>query len=83
MPAITTLPMMPKAIGGTRWKRSQRMGYLCLSLVVAHLVVLGLKGWLTPQHWPIGLPPISLLAAVAAAVPLVVRLQQLAGRQST
>ena len=49
MPAIATLPMMPKAIGGVRWKRGQRMGYLCLSLVVAHMVVFGLKGWLAPE----------------------------------
>jgi DMSO/TMAO reductase YedYZ heme-binding membrane subunit len=73
MPAITTLPMMPKAIGGFRWKRSQRMGYLCLGLVVTHLVALGWKGWLTPTAWPGGLPPISLWAAVAAAVPLMVK----------
>jgi len=73
LPAITTLPMMPKALGSVRWKRSQRMGYLCLSLVVAHVVVLGLRGWLSPQTWPWMLPPISLVAAVAAAVPLVVR----------
>jgi DMSO/TMAO reductase YedYZ heme-binding membrane subunit len=72
-PAITTLPMMPKAIGGKRWKRSQRVGYLALILVVAHLVVLGLKGWLAPRGWPAGLPPISLLALVAALVPLVIK----------
>jgi DMSO/TMAO reductase YedYZ heme-binding membrane subunit len=82
MPAITTLPMMPKAIGGIRWKRSQRMGYLCLSLVVAHLVILGLKGWLAPQHWPIGLPSISLLAAIAASVPLLAKLQQVFGSRT-
>jgi DMSO/TMAO reductase YedYZ heme-binding membrane subunit len=81
IPAITTLPMMPKAIGGMRWKRSQRMGYLCLGLVVAHMVVFGLKGWLTPQKWPWGLPPISLLAVTAAAVPLVVKLWQLLVRR--
>ena len=73
LPAITTLPMMPKALGGLRWKRSQRMGYACLSLVVVHVVVLGLRGWLSPQTWPWLLPPISLVAAVAAAVPLFVR----------
>jgi DMSO/TMAO reductase YedYZ heme-binding membrane subunit len=72
-PAITTLPMMPKAIGGWRWKRSQRTGYLALLLVVVHLVVLGLEGWLAPKGWHGGLPPISLLAAVAALVPLVVK----------
>jgi len=74
IPAITTLPMMPKAIGGIRWKRSQRMGYLCLGLVFAHVVVFGVNGWLTPSDWPLGLPPITLWAAVAAAIPLVVKL---------
>ena len=72
-PAITTLPMMPKAIGGKRWKRAQRMGYVSLVFVVAHLVTLGLKGWLAPSHWPAGIPPISLVAVVAALVPIAVR----------
>ena len=72
-PAVTTLPMMPKAIGGLRWKRSQHAGYLALALVVVHLVVLGYKGWLEPAGWNGGLPPISLLAVVAAALPLVVK----------
>ncbi len=72
-PAITTLPMMPKALGGQRWKRSQRLGYATLILVVAHLVVLGLKGWLAPKSWQGGLPPISLLAVLVALVPLLVK----------
>lgn len=82
MPAITTLPMMPKAIGGIRWKRGQRMGYLCLGLVVAHMVAFGLKGWLAPEKWPWGLPPISLLAVTAAAVPLFAKVWQLLHRRS-
>ena len=72
-PAVTTLPMMPKAIGGQRWKRSQRAGYVALTLVVAHLVVLGVKGWLAPQGWHGGIPPVSLVAVVAALVPLLVK----------
>jgi DMSO/TMAO reductase YedYZ heme-binding membrane subunit len=72
-PAVTTLPMMPKALGGQRWKRTQRLGYLALILVVVHLVVLGLKGWLAPRGWTAGLPPISLLAVVAALIPLVIK----------
>jgi len=72
-PAVTTLPMMPKALGGWRWKRSQRAGYVALSLVLVHLVVLGWKGWLAPEGWHGGLPPISLLAAVVALVPLLVK----------
>ena len=72
-PAITTLPMMPKALGGKRWKRNQRLGYVALILVVGHLVVLGLEGWLAPADWNGGLPPISLVAVLAALVPLLVK----------
>jgi DMSO/TMAO reductase YedYZ heme-binding membrane subunit len=72
-PALTTLPMMPKALGGWRWKRSQRAGYVALALVVAHLVAMGVKGWLAPQGWQWGIPPVSLVAVVAAIVPLLVK----------
>ena len=72
-PALTTLPMMPKAIGGMRWKRNQRVGYMALALVLVHLVFLGVKGWLNPSGWLGGLPPISLLAAVAALIPILVK----------
>ena len=82
-PAVTTLPMMPKALGGWRWKRSQRAGYVALSLVLVHLVVLGLKGWLAPQGWHGGLPPISLVAAVAALVPLLVKRKRVRDKQKS
>ena len=59
--------MMPKALGDWRWKRSQRVGYLALILVVVHLVALRLMGWLAPRGWTAGLPPISLIAALKAA----------------
>jgi DMSO/TMAO reductase YedYZ heme-binding membrane subunit len=73
-PAITTLPMMPKAIGGKRWKRNQRFGYVALALVAIHLIDLGLGGWLKPGTWQWGIPPISLVAVVAALLPVVVKL---------
>ncbi len=79
-PAITTLPMMPKALGGKRWKRSQRLGYLALILVVVHLVALGLEGWLAPSGWNGGLPPISLVAVLAALVPLLVKGKRVRGQ---
>ena len=72
-PAVTSLPMMPKAIGGVRWKRGQRGGYVALALVVVHLVVLGIKGWLAPAGWHGGIPPVSLVAVVVALVPLLVK----------
>lgn len=74
-PAITTLPMMPKAIGGWRWRRGQRVGYLSLAFVVVHLVALGWKGWLVPGKWQWWIPPISLVAVMAALVPLVVKIR--------
>jgi DMSO/TMAO reductase YedYZ heme-binding membrane subunit len=80
-PAITTLPMMPKALGGQRWKRAQRMGYVSLLLVAVHLLVLGLKGWLEPQAWPAWLPSISLIAFVAAVIPLIVKRNLIYERQ--
>ena len=72
-PVVTTLPMMPKAIGGVRWKRSQHAGYTALALVVVHLVAMGWKGWLAPQGWHGGIPPVSLVAVVVALVPLLVK----------
>ena len=76
MPGIATIPMMPKALGGKRWKRAQRMGYVSLALVIGHLVVLGFKGWMTPEKWS-WMPPISLLAVIAAIVPVAVKAQEL------
>jgi DMSO/TMAO reductase YedYZ heme-binding membrane subunit len=72
-PAVTTLPMIPKAIGGWRWKRTQRAGYIALALVVVHLLFLGFQGWLAPQGWHGGIPPISLVAVVVALIPLFVK----------
>jgi hypothetical protein len=36
-------------------------------------VVLGIKGWLAPKGWQAGIPPVSLVAVVAALVPLLVK----------
>ncbi|MGI9290260.1 MAG: hypothetical protein ACR2QG_03165 [Gammaproteobacteria bacterium] len=73
-PSLTTLPMMPKALGGFRWKRNQRMGYTALGFVAVHLIALGIHGWLNPSGWNGGLPPISLIALVAALLPIAIRL---------
>jgi hypothetical protein len=40
---------------------------------VVHLVALGIKGWLTPQGWHGGIPPVSLVAVIVALVPILVR----------
>lgn len=48
-------------------------GRFALAFVVMHLVALGWEGWLAPAGWNGGLPPISLVALVAALVPLFVK----------
>ena len=72
-PAITTLPMMAKALGGVRWKRNQRLGYVTLGLVAIHLVVMGWSGWMSPSGWHGGMPPISLLAFIIAVIPVFIK----------
>ena len=44
-------------------------------------MVLGLKGWLAPKGWQAGLPPISLLAVLAAMVPLLVKRKLVLARE--
>ena len=73
IPAITSLPFMYDAIGSDRWQRGQRMGYLALALAAGHTLVMGLSGWLAPQGWPASLPPISMVAFIAAVSPLLVK----------
>ena len=72
--AITSLPYMYEAVGAERWKRGQRMGYVCLALVAGHVVVMGFSGWLAPSGWPAYLPPISMIAFIAAMFPLLVKM---------
>jgi hypothetical protein len=48
-----------------------------------HVLVMGLSGWLQPAGWPGGLPPISLLAFIAALIPVLVRLYWTATYRAT
>jgi DMSO/TMAO reductase YedYZ heme-binding membrane subunit len=77
VPALMTLPMMPKAVDGQRWKQGQRTGYVVLILVTVHLVALGLESWLSPSTWTAWIPPISLVAAIVAVVPLLTKGKQI------
>ena len=58
------------------------MGYVALVLVVGHLVALGWKGWVNVSGWTGGMPPISLVALVAALVPLVVKRRLVLNRRA-
>lgn len=72
--AIHSMPYMSKALGAKRWKQGQQMGYACLALAGGHVLVMGLAGWLKPGEWHGFLPPISLLAFIAAVIPLLVKI---------
>lgn len=74
MTSIASLLFMYDAIGADRWRRGQRLGYFSLLLAAGHVLVMGLSGWLAPTHWPGSMPPISLVAFIAAAVPLLIKL---------
>ena len=76
--AITSLPFMYDAIGADRWQRGQRMGYFSLTLAAGHVLVMGYSGWLAPAGWPGSLPPISLVAFIAAVIPVLIKLTGLA-----
>ncbi len=52
---------------------AQRLGPLALVTAEGHVLVVGVAGWLAPKNWPGGMPPITLLAFLAVAVPLMLR----------
>lgn len=54
-------------------------GILASLLLAGHMLAMGLSGWLTPDKWPKGMPPITLICfvlAVAAAAMWVLRPRQ-------
>lgn len=73
-PVLTSLPNMEEALGSRRWRKSQRLGYLAQAAVAGHVLVMGVSGWFTPAEWPGTMPPITMLAFVAALIPLLARL---------
>jgi DMSO/TMAO reductase YedYZ heme-binding membrane subunit len=74
IPAITTLPFMQQAFGLKKWQKRQRMGYYGLLTALLHVVIMGFSGWLKVSTWPGYLPPITLISAVIAAIPLILKL---------
>ena len=75
--AITSLRFMYDALGEQSWRRAQRIGYFSLTLVAGHVATMGLSSWLGPEGWAGSLPPISLIAFVAAVIPILVKLARI------
>ena len=73
-PVVTTLPHMYEALGGARWQKAQRMGYYCLLMACGHTFAMGWKGWITPETWHGGMPPITVLGFSIALLALLAKL---------
>lgn len=81
--AIASLPPFAKSLGYTNWKRVQRFGYLAFFFVFLHVFVMGFKGWLTPEHWPGGLLPISLVAFIIILLAFLIRILAIFTKEKT
>ncbi|PKN54256.1 MAG: hypothetical protein CVU56_27555 [Deltaproteobacteria bacterium HGW-Deltaproteobacteria-14] len=59
---------------GPRTREDRARGGLALlaGLIAAHTAIQGGPGWLTPETWPGGMPPITLLGTLLALVVLAV-----------
>ena len=78
--ALVILAWLKLARPGALSPRSaQWAAHGALALVGVHCAALGASGWLEPARWPGGLPPLTLLGALAAAVGLAAAL--IAGRR--
>lgn len=72
--AITSITTVERSMPKEQWLLVQRLGYLAFAFVLLHVVIMGYEGWLDPSGWPGGMPPITLIAAVAIVFVLLMRL---------
>lgn len=72
--AIASLPSVEESMPYEKWKRVQRLGYLAFFFVLLHVLIMGLESWVTPEHWPGGLLPISLVAFIVILVAFLIRI---------
>jgi DMSO/TMAO reductase YedYZ heme-binding membrane subunit len=75
-PALTSPKEMMAELGRGRWELMQRAGYWALAAGAVHQALIGFPGWFTPGHWPGYLPPITLLGAITALLPVIARLRR-------
>lgn len=72
--AVSSRPAESDAAQNGRRPMVRRAGLVALLAILMHVTVMGSRGWLTLSSWPGNLPPITLLSALCALTPLVLRL---------
>lgn len=70
---VTSLPGIEKNMDQSRWKFIQRLGYLAYVFVLAHVALMGFRGWFRAESWQYGLASISLISALVVIFVLLMR----------
>ena len=74
VPALCSDRRIASRLSPAAWGRAQRFGYFALALTAVHVMTVGIHNFTAIAAWPGGLPPISLLATLACAVPVAAKL---------
>ena len=53
---------------------SRKVILMAMVFTAAHIFFMGYQGWLTPQNWPGGLPPITLISFVIFIITYIINL---------
>lgn len=72
--SVTSLPDMEKNMDQSKWKFIQRLGYLAYTFVLAHVAIMGFRGWFRAESWQYGLVSISLISSLFIIFVLLMRL---------
>lgn len=71
---VTSLPSVEKNMDQSKWKFIQRLGYLAYVFVLAHVALMGFRGWFRPDSWQYGMASISLVSALFIIFVLIMRM---------
>ncbi len=70
---IYLMPFFASLKGLANESRIFRLGKYGVWINAFHPLLIGIEGWLTPQSWPLFMPPITLLSLVGLLIAMVMR----------
>ena len=53
---------------------SRKVTLIAMVFTAAHFFFMGYQGWITPQNWPGGLPPITLISFIIFLIAFIINL---------
>lgn len=72
--SVISIPSIEEKLDEEKWQQIQRFGYIAYIFVLLHVVMMGYKGWFTPESWQYGLASITLVASIFIVFVLLMRL---------